>query len=541
MRLRPTLACVALLLALSAAGASVASPQLTPQAVAVPAGGNLQQAIDAARPGDTITLDPGATYVGNFVLPVKQGNQFITIRTSATSGQPAAGERVSPDHAPLLAKIRSPNGSAALRTAAGAHHWRLELLEFQANNRGTNDIILLGDGSTAQTELQQVPFELVVDRCFIHGDPEAGQKRGIALNSASTSIVNSHLSDMKVVGQDSQAIGGWNGPGPFLIENNFLEAAGENFLLGGADPAIPNLIPSDVTFRKNLLSKPIEWRKQRWQVKNLFELKNARRVLIEGNVFEYNWHAAQTGFAIVLTPRNSGGRSPWAVVEDVTFRLNVVRHVAAVFNLLGTDNTAPSGQLRRVTIANNLFADVDHRAFGGNGAFLQVGDGPSDVRVEHNTIIHSGNVISAYGGTRDRPVPIVGLTYRDNLSRHNQYGVIGASRAFGNDTLNVFFPGALFTSNVLAGGNGSRYPGGNFFPGMSEFESQFADFNGGDYRLATSSRYRRGASDGTDLGANLDSLEKVAGVEALRERRERQPRPPRIPKGPGGSGGSGGQ
>jgi hypothetical protein len=119
--------------------------------------------------------------------------------------------------------------------------------------------------------------------------------------------------------------------------------------------------------------------------------------------------------------------------------------------------------------------------------------------------------------------------------------VIGASRAFGNDTLNVFFPGALFTSNVLAGGNGSRYPGGNFFPGMSEFESQFADFNGGDYRLATSSRYRRGASDGTDLGANLDSLEKVAGVEALRERRERQPRPPRIPKGPGGSGGSGGQ
>jgi len=180
MRLRSTLACVALLLALSAAGASVASLQISAQAIAVPAGGNLQQAIDAARPGDTITLDPGATYVGNFVLPVKQGNQFITIRTSAASGQPAAGERVTPDHAPQLAKIRSPNGSAALRTAAGAHHWRLELLEFQANNRGTNDIILLGDGSTAQTDLQQVPFELVVDRCFIHGDPDAGQKRGIA-------------------------------------------------------------------------------------------------------------------------------------------------------------------------------------------------------------------------------------------------------------------------------------------------------------------------------------------------------------------------
>jgi hypothetical protein len=528
------------LLALSA-GSSVATLQISSQSIAVPAGANLQQAIDAARPGETITLDPGATYVGNFVLPVKQGRETITIRTTAVSGQPAPGERVTSDHAHLLAKIRSPNGSAAMRTAAGAHNWRLELLEFQANVRGTNDIILLGDGSTAQTDLQQVPFDLVIDRCFIHGDPDVGQKRGVALNSASTSIINSFISDMKVVGQDSQAIGGWNGPGPFLIENNFLEAAGENFLLGGADPAIPNLVPSDVTFRRNLLSKPVEWRKQRWQVKNLFELKNARRVLVEGNVFENNWHAAQTGFAIVLTPRNSGGRAPWSTIEDVTFRNNVVRHVAAVFNMLGTDNTDSSGPLRRVTITNNLFADVDHRTWGGNGVFLQFGDGPADIRVEHNTIIHSGNVISAYGGTKDRPTPIVGLTYRDNLSRHNQYGVIGASRAFGTDTLNVFFPGALFTNNVLAGGNGNRYPGGNFFPAMPDFENQFVDFNGGDFRLAVSSRFRRGATDGADLGANLDNLEKIAGSDALRERRDKPPRPPRIPKGPGGSGGSGGQ
>ena len=535
MRLRSTLACVLLLLALSAAGVSVASLQINPHAIAVPAGGSLQQAIDAARPGDTITLDPGATYVGNFVLPVKSGNQFITIRTAATSGQPAAGERVTPDHARLLAKIRSPNGQAAMRTAAAAHHWRLELLEFQANDRGSNDIILLGDGSAAQSDLQQVPSELVVDRCFIHGDPDVGQKRGIALNSASTTIVNSYIADIKVVGQDSQAIGGWNGPGPFLIENNFLEAAGENFILGGTDPSIRDLVPSDVTFRRNHLSKPAEWRKQRWQVKNLFELKNARRVLVEGNVFENNWQAAQTGFAIVLTPRNSGGRAPWSTVEDVTFRLNVVRHVAAVFNLLGEDNTAPSGRLRRVVIVHNLFADVDHRVWGGNGMFLQVVDGPADIIVQHNTIIHSGNVISADGGPREHRTPIVGLTYRDNLSRHNRYGVIGAGQGSGNATLQVFFPGAVFTNNVLAGGPGNRYPGGNQFPSVSEFEAQFADFQNGDFRLASGSRYRRAASDGTDLGANLDNLEQVAGADAVREPREKRPRPPRIPKGSGGS------
>src|ERR1700730_17082089 len=42
----------------------------------VPAGGNLQEALTNAKPGDTILLEPGATYVGNFTLPVKPGAVF---------------------------------------------------------------------------------------------------------------------------------------------------------------------------------------------------------------------------------------------------------------------------------------------------------------------------------------------------------------------------------------------------------------------------------------------------------------------------------
>ena len=36
---------------------------------------------------------------------------------------------------------------------------------------------------------------------------------------------------------------GWNGPGPFLIENNYLEAAGENIMFGGNDPSHPAADP----------------------------------------------------------------------------------------------------------------------------------------------------------------------------------------------------------------------------------------------------------------------------------------------------------
>ena len=41
-----------------------------------------------------------------------------------------------------------------------------------------------------------------------------------------------------------------------------------------------------------------------------FELKNAQRVTLEGNLLENCWAAGQYGYAIVLTPRNSG-RAPW--------------------------------------------------------------------------------------------------------------------------------------------------------------------------------------------------------------------------------------
>src|SRR5438105_2527537 len=150
----------------------------------VPAGSDLQAALDAAQPGDIVELAPGAVYSGNFVLPLKgQGSAFITVRSAPDPALPREGERIQPSHAPLLAKLRSPNGRPALATAPRAHHWRLELLEFQSNAGGSGDIMTLGDGSRAQNALDQVPHDLIVDRCYVHGDVEAGQKRGIALNT----------------------------------------------------------------------------------------------------------------------------------------------------------------------------------------------------------------------------------------------------------------------------------------------------------------------------------------------------------------------
>ena len=484
----------------------------TGEVITVAGGGDLQAALDRARPGDTILLRAGATYSGNFLLPVKTGTQFITVRTADTAGQPRATERVTPADAPRLAKIRSPNTQPALRTAPGAHHWRLQLLEFQANANGVGDIIALGDGSAAQNTRAQAPSQLIVDRCYIHGDPAKGQKRGIALNSGATTIRNSYIADIKVRGQDSQAIGGWNGPGPYQIENNYLEAAGENFMLGGADPGIEGLVTEDVVFRRNHLSKPVVWRDQGWTVKNLFELKNARRVLVEANTMEYAWQGGQVGYAIVLTPRNQDGGAPWATVEDVTFRHNIVRHAGGGMQIIGADTTHPSGPTRRIKVINNLFYDLDAKRWGGTGAFLLIGNGPSAVTVEHNTVQQSGNIVMVYGGPKDEVTAVEEFRFRDNLLRHNLYGVHGTDRAPGGDSIRTFFPAADFQGNVIAGSEPRGFPAQNRFISDEEFDRQFVNSAEGDFRLRPDSKLRGAASDGKDVGVDLAALAQAIGL-----------------------------
>jgi hypothetical protein len=470
----------------------------------VPPGGNLQAFINAAQPGDTIALAPGATYVGNFVLPAKGGGAYITIRSATSDGMlPGPGSRIDPRFAGLLAKLQSPNSAPALATAPAASHYRLQFLEFLPSGQGTGTIIALGDGSSRQNHLGMVPHTLVIDRVYVHGAPGQPQRRGIALNSGATQIVNSWIADIKAVGQDAQAIAGWNGPGPYLIANNYLEGAAENVLFGGADPGIPGLVPSDITIVGNHFAKPLSWRGSRWQVKNLFELKNAQRVVVDRNLFENNWAAAQAGYAILLKSVNQDGRAPWSVVQHVQFTNNVVRNVSSAINILSQEPRHPATDTNNILIRNNLFANVSAAAFGGAGRFVMV-NGGSQITIDHNTAIVDGSTALWAEGV------VPGFVFTNNITFDNGAGIKGNSSPVGMGTIARYFPGGHVAGNIIAGANASLYPGANYYPAKTAVG--FTDYGRGNYRLGAASAFRHAATDGSSPGCNFDVLTTMGGL-----------------------------
>jgi len=479
----------------------------------VNAGGSLQAAIDAAQPGDTILVQAGATFTGSFKLPAKGGSASITIRSSAPDASlPAAGERISPTFAPLLPKIRASNVGAAIRTAPGASNWRLMFLEFlPASSTASANLVEFGGTGTTQSTLASVPQHLVMDRCYLHGDASYGQRRGLALNSGDAQVVNSYFADFKAVLQDTQAINGWNGPGPYLIENNYLEAAGENVMFGGTDPAIANLVPSDITIRRNLITKKTAWMSQSWAVKNLVEFKSAQRILMEGNTIENNWAAGQQGYAILFSPRNQSGTAPWTVVRDAVVQNNVIRHVAAAFNICGYDNLQTSQQTQNITIRNNLLFDVNTRWATpnnpANGRLVIVGGGPKNITFDHNTVDNNGSsTIFIYGGYSLTGTSILGFDVTNNLLRSNSYGIYGDNRGEGTVGLAAYCPNSIVLRNTLAGGVAKRYPTGNDFPTLTAWLADFVNVGAADYRLISASPSKGSGTDGKDLGVDFTEL-----------------------------------
>lgn len=361
----------------------------------------LQSALDGAQPGDCLDLAPGAKWVGNFVLPNKgacsAGTPWVTVQTKGAVL--VAGSRAT--RSATFAQVVTDNNQPAIVAAHPSCNWQVMSLNINvaASYTGVQYWLLaVGDGGWVgggekNVSLAVQPYNFIFRGNWIHGQPTSNLIRCVAVNSINTAIVDNVIEDCHASGFDSQAVEGWNGAGPYLIENNFLAGAGENIMFGGADPSIAGLSPSDITIRRNHFYKDPLW-KGVWTIKNIFELKNARRVRVEANVFENTWIQAQMGMSIVL--KSSGdvnaANTKWQGTQDVTIEWNRMMNSHRGFNVQGVDcsgQTCVDSIVKRVLFRNNLLTGIgtSNGVPGSDGWLMLFSDAPQDVYVGNNTFV----------------------------------------------------------------------------------------------------------------------------------------------------------
>jgi len=504
-----------------------------------------QSAINSANPGDTIVLDAGVIYNGNFTLPAKSNpnNLWIYIVSSALASLPAPGTRVSPTDAVNMPKIVSTIVTAPLTMAAGANHYRLVGLEvYGASTYGCNPnhvppincfgYELIGSKTAVGKALVD---SITIDRCYIHGLPTIDQQRGININGSNYAVVDSNISEIHMWGTETQAIAGWWTPGPIKIVNNYLSSASQEILLGGAGGLNNPWVPSDIEIRSNWMHKPLAWDavgvslppNNTMVVKNSMEFKSARRALVDSNVFENVWVAGQSGYSIVLTPRtNSSGLL--AVVDDITITNNVLKNVSSGFDMTEYDSyclpangcTNP-GEQKRTVIYNNLVLLGDTTQPGyANGAVFGALLTPqlTDIVFQHNTVIPPPNLgyckSSWYfdmSGTGS-PTPPLSRTHNvwvlDNVLCRQIYGPYGWVGQFSNvlpDYMGDPSPvnPRLFGNVFYAPRPDSIYsiPPNNY---TSSVPFTYVSPSTGNYQL--SSPYWTATSDGNLAGVNNSAL-----------------------------------
>jgi hypothetical protein len=531
--------------------------------ISVAEGDNLQEAIDRVACGDTLQLQSGATFQGVFRFGDKHcdDGHWIIVRTSSPNTQlPPEGTRVTPCYAGVaslpgrpdfhcastrnvLAKLEfdSNNASGPILFQDGANHYRFIGLEITRGNPQASITAL------AFVPPREMANHLIFDRVWMHGNAQDETARGFALRgTTNVAVVDSFFSDFHCVAQtgtctDAQALssgGGKQPGGPYKIVNNFLEASGENILFGGGSAT---MTPADIEIRHNYLFKPMIWKPgepgfiggssgRPFIVKNHFELKNAQRVLFEGNVLENVWGGfSQNGFSILLTPKNQGNQCPLCQVTDITMRYNEIKNVGAAFQIANgrSDAGGASQAGQRYSIHDVEVHDVYFKNNESSGLFAMIASAMpplSDVSIQHVTAIVPRKIFSIFSPA-DRKMK--NFTIANNIlgtSGDQQIGATGGGprncafqpgRNGPAGVLNNCFENLKFSRNLIIGWG--SWPADNIvakdisaagLAKLAEGEKHYALCQKKDENSACKkvSPAIRSGSDGRDIGADVEEV-----------------------------------
>lgn len=336
---------------------------------------------------------------------------------------------------------------------AAASNSNFNSLTIQNGGKPDRDCVIVGDfdATSADAQPDGVVFNGVIVRAL-----STGGKRGFVLHTRGVTVKNCRVEGFYSV-FEGQGIWIHNGPGPYTIENNYVEGSGENIMTGGEHIHIANCVPTDVTIRGNVCYKPDSWRPVAGQpkkalVKNSIEIKNGRNVLIENNTCDGCWTDGQSGTPIMLSVRNQYGDTPWAIIDGITVRGNKTVRCKDYYavNILGWDNNYSSQQTKSVTIEHNLFTDSPFGIIVGNGV-------AENLYIRNNTMPAIRNSFLTFSDTRYIKGPPMDfskvvkspITFMENIVKSGQYGIAATDLGVGMPSLTAYTTMVSWMGNVI--------------------------------------------------------------------------------------------
>ncbi len=231
-------------------------PTPTGSVINVHSGDDLQHIYDTASCGQDLVLDEGAVFSGSYVFN-KQcsapdwilvegagcADGSVSIPTYVTQAS-ANYASVPPWPVPALTHYatitNSATGSPILTTDPSNVPAKYNYFGCLEVTSSAYQYQLIGvSDSLFETLASQMGDHLMFDRMYVHGLPAQStvqMRRGFLVTGSNISVVNSYVSQIYDSGSDAQAILGAFGPGPYLIQNNFLSASTEPILFGGTGP-----------------------------------------------------------------------------------------------------------------------------------------------------------------------------------------------------------------------------------------------------------------------------------------------------------------
>jgi len=353
------------------------------------------------------------------------------------------------------------------------------------------------------------------------------------------------------------------GPGPFIIARNYISSTG--IPMHFDDSAGGAFFPHDYTISRNTFTSPLSQladgpvtdHKHYWH-RNHLEWKNGQRIQVSGNIFENSLADVTGGAPIVITPRSGG------YVTDVDIVNNIFRFNGGGFGLAGAiDSYMPvSKPAARYRIANNLIYGANAYTVnapifapgGRQGIVINMGYGNEDIIMRHNTIYDNRGYAADFLHVTQSPYE--GMYIADNIIWANTPHPISPESLAGNTPSCPGSDKSLMDCDFTSGPGNASYVGANntFLPGWNDNQTPAnpidpaiisADFAGlpglsvvtgadiptrvayvqwvnpnltvtADFHLQPTSPYAAGgafpASDATDRGANIDTLNQTVGA-----------------------------